>query len=124
MPFEISEEHDYLVIRLMGAVAPGDLIEMAGALRGFEEGSSPRDRLIDLTAIESTTSAYPEVAELAENRRTLPFGARIRSAILTTTPLQYGFARMFQTLNDNSQIEIRIFDDRQAAMSWIRPGTP
>ena len=122
MPFEIAEEHDYLVIRLTGVVAPADLVGMAEVLREYEERSHPRDRLIDLTAIESTTIAYAEVAELADNRRKLPFAAWIRSAILTARPMQYGFARMFQTLNDNPRIEIRIFNDRLAAMNWIRPG--
>jgi hypothetical protein len=31
-----------------------------------------------------------------------------------------GMARMFQTLNDNPQITIQIFEDEAAAVIWLR----
>jgi hypothetical protein len=35
------------------------------------------------------------------------------------TQVQYGFARMFQTLNDNPRIEIEIFGDCESAQRWL-----
>jgi len=43
----------------------------------------------------------------------------IKSAIVANNPSQFGFARMFQTLNDNPQIEIRIFPAAESAMEWL-----
>jgi hypothetical protein len=33
--------------------------------------------------------------------------------------VQYGIARMFQSLNNNPWITIQIFEDRPSAMKWL-----
>jgi hypothetical protein len=37
--------------------------------------------------------------------------------------VHYGFARMFQMLNDNPRIQIRIFGTAEEAVEWLRSGT-
>lgn len=47
----------------------------------------------------------------------VPFPNDFKSAIIVSTPVQRGMARMFQSLNDNPRITIRIFDDEAAALA-------
>jgi hypothetical protein len=44
----------------------------------------------------------------------------IRSAIVAAKPVHYGFARMFQMLNDNPRVLIRIFGTLPEAQQWLR----
>jgi len=59
------------------------------------------------------------VNALAERRRTVALQHPIRSAIVAPTPVSFGFARMFQTLNDHPQIAISIFSTVEAAEAWL-----
>jgi hypothetical protein len=43
----------------------------------------------------------------------------IRSAFVAPRPIQFGFARMFQTLNDNPKIELHIVNTMDEALLWI-----
>jgi hypothetical protein len=44
----------------------------------------------------------------------------IRAALVACKPIQFGFARMFQMLNDNSRVQIRIFGTLEEAQQWLR----
>ena len=44
----------------------------------------------------------------------------IRSALVASKPVQFGFARMFQMLNDNPRVQIRIFGSLEEAHQWLR----
>jgi len=45
--------------------------------------------------------------------------APIRSALVADKPIQFGFARMFQMLNDNPRVQIRIFGNLEEAQQWL-----
>jgi hypothetical protein len=62
---------------------------------------------------------YPEISALAAKRRQLRFPNPLKSAIIARNPQHLGYARMFQILNDNPQITIRIFSDETSASRWI-----
>ena len=51
---------------------------------------------------------------LAERRAQRAITAPTRSALVAKRPVHYGFARMFQMLNDNPRIQIRIFATAEA----------
>lgn len=76
-------------------------------------------RITDMTGITDFGIGFPDVLTLAETRRRLKFPNSFRSAIIAPRSEHYGVARMFQTLNDNPQIDIRIFMDKAAAHEWI-----
>jgi len=86
----------------------------------LEDAGVMRDRLTDLTALERIDVGFEEVFALAMKRaeRTVP--APIRSALVANRPVQFGFARMFQMLNDNPRIQIRIFGNLEEAQQWLR----
>ena len=57
---------------------------------------------------------------LALKRAQRPIPSPIRSALVASKPVQFGFARMFQMLNDNPRIQIRIFSGLEEAEQWLR----
>jgi hypothetical protein len=79
-----------------------------------------RDRLIDLTALARVDVGFEEVFALAHKRAQRPITIPVRSGLVACKPVQFGFARMFQMLNDNPRIQIRIFGSREEAEQWLR----
>jgi stage II sporulation SpoAA-like protein len=122
---EIAVEPDLIRVTFAGVLTGKDLADVASAADEIERGRDPvPNRLGDLTTVTEMQVAYPDVKVFAEQRRKLVFPNTFRTAIVVRTPVQMGIARMFQTLNDNPQITIQIFEDETAALDWLRGGTP
>jgi len=125
MAYRIFFEGPTLVVVLSGTVEAADLHEIASEIIALEEGgTNTPNRLIDVRAIEDATVGYQDMARLADRSRARPLSAKIRSAILVGQPVQLGYARMFQILNDHPQITVRIFEDELAARVWLATGDP
>jgi hypothetical protein len=43
----------------------------------------------------------------------------VKSAIVAATPVQVGYARMLQMMNDHPGVTVEIFDDLPAAIAWL-----
>ena len=124
MSVEITVGPDLIRVTFSGVLTGRDLAEVATIADDIERGRDPvPDRLADMTTVTEMQVAYPDVKVLAEHRRKLAFPNAFRTAIVVRTPVQMGMARMFQTLNDNPQITIQIFEDETAALDWLRRGT-
>jgi|GEM_PF-450592 len=76
-------------------------------------------RLVDLSGATRAEVDFGNVAEAARQRREREFPNFFRSAIVAPTPMLYGYARMFQTLNSNPKIEIQLFQDEAGALRWL-----
>ena len=124
MPYEISYDGPILVVRYFGIVTESDLVGSANDVIALEDhGRAPRPRLTDLRAASDSPIGYAEVANIADRVGHRPLSSTIRSAFLVDKPVQFGFARMFQTLNEHPQVTIRIFEDEAAARRWLVDGS-
>ena len=120
MPFEIEEHDDCLVLRLLGVLTSEDVLRAAAEVQRLEEGPlKAKNRITDLTSLEDFEIGFAEVWKVAQRRSQLTFAAPIKSAIIARRPIHVGFARMFQTLLDNPQIEVRIVDSLEEARNWF-----
>jgi len=61
-----------------------------------------------------------DVQLLAKRRKASRLRNSVRSAYVVRTRAYFGMVRMFQTLNDHPQIEIRIFAETEEAEAWLR----
>ncbi len=120
MPFEISDEGNFHSARLFGVLDRADLNAVMNEVQRLEDEGMLRDRLTDLTALERIDVGFEEVFALAATRAQRKVPAPIRSALVANRPVQFGFARMFQMLNDNPRIQIRIFGNLEEAQQWLR----
>jgi hypothetical protein len=119
MPFEISDEGNFHSARLFGVLDRADLDAVMQEVERLEDEGVMRDRLTDLTALDHINVGFEEVFALAVKRGERKVPAPIRSALVANRPVQFGFARMFQMLNDNPRIQIRIFGNREEAQRWL-----
>jgi hypothetical protein len=108
------------VIQLSGTLTRSDLEAVGNEIIALERGgTNAPNRLTDLRTVTATEVGYPEMSQLAALSRARPLSAPIRSAILVGQPLQLGFARMFQIMNDHPLVTVQIFEDEAAARAWI-----
>jgi hypothetical protein len=120
VPFEIRDEGGFYSARMFGVLDINELDAIAAEVERLEEAGTIGDRLTDLTALERIDVGFEEVFAIALKRAQRVIRAPVRSALVANKPVQFGFARMFQMLNDNPRIQIRIFDSREEAEQWLR----
>ena len=76
--------------------------------------------IVNLNNVKKFNGNYSSVQELAKQRAEKTFPNSILEAILVSNDFQMGFARMYQTVNDNPQLTIKIFRDEAKAIEWIK----
>jgi len=120
VPYQITQERDFYRLVFFGDVTPHDLRTLVDAVAGIE-ASLPiaPNRLIDLSQVSGDQLTYADMLAFAEERRAQRLANPIKSAIVAPKPVNVGFARMFQILNDNPQIEIQVFASLEAAEAWL-----
>ena len=120
MPFEIEKHERLVMLRLTGRVSRNDFHEIAKLAEEIDQaGATAPNRLTDLSGMESIELGFVEMESFARKRRSVRIPHRVRSAIFAPDPLHYGYARMFQTLNDHPDIDIAVFTDWNAALVWV-----
>jgi hypothetical protein len=119
MPFEIRDEGKYYSARLFGILDRADLNAVMNEVERLEDAGLVTDRITDLTALDRIDVGFEEVFALAQRRAERKVITPIRSALVANRPVQFGFARMFQMLNDNPRIQIRIFGTLEEAQQWL-----
>ncbi len=125
MPYKITVENKVLRITLTGRVTSLDFDGIVTEAKNYEQNVDVvPHRITDMTGIVELGVNYPEISALAEKRRELHFPNPFKSAIIAVSKQHVGYARMFQTLNDNPQIAIRIFPDEASASEWIASSSP
>jgi hypothetical protein len=85
-----------------------------------EEYSVVPNFIVSLNNVKTFNGNYYSVQKLAKQRTEKIFPNNIIEAILVTNDFQMGFARMYQTVNDNPQLTIKIFKDEAKAIEWIK----
>ena len=120
MAFEVTMDGDLMRILLFDSLTDGDLRGLAEAVMVIEatQKTTP-SRIADMTELVRFDVGFNSVDALAARRRESRVVGPTKTALLVTNELQFGVARMYQTLNDHPQITTRIFRDREAAMQWL-----
>jgi hypothetical protein len=119
MPYEFRDEGKYYYARLSGSLDRAELNAMTEEVERLEDAGLMLDRITDLTSVERIDVGFEEVFAVAQRRAERRVTAPIRSALVANRPVQFGFARMFQMLNDNPRIQIRIFGSLEEAQQWL-----
>jgi len=121
MPYEIRFEAGLLRVVFSGAVTNADLAGVADAAAHVEASwDVVPHRIADLRSIERLDIDFTGVFAMAEARRHVRLRNPIKTAIIASDLVHFGFARMFQTLNDHPQITIAIFRGDDQALAWLQ----
>ena len=119
MPYEFRDEGTYYYARLSGSLDRAELNAMTQEVERLEDAGVMLDRITDFTSVERIDVGFEEVFAVAQRRAERRVATPIRSALVANRPVQFGFARMFQMLNDNPRIQIRIFGSLEEAQQWM-----
>ena len=120
MSFEIRREHEVIRIVFSGIFTNHDLFRGGMELTELEK-TSPTipNRIVDVRPVERIEIDFAGMFAVAEARRQKEYANAFKTAIIADGMVHYGFARMFQTLNDHRQIVIAIFGCDEDAHSWL-----
>lgn len=120
MAFDAQMVGDFLRIRLYDTLTDADLRGLADEVKAIEGRlQSTPSRIADMTGLTRFEVGFNGVDTLASRRREVKVVGTSKTALLVSNELQFGIARMYQTLNDHPQITTEIFRDLDAALQWI-----
>jgi hypothetical protein len=120
MSYAFEQVGDVLRIVFKGTFRNHDLSTGGDEIERLEQAAPVvPHRISDMRPIERLEIDFAGVFELALRRRRTRFKNAFKSAIIATDTAHFGFARMYQTLNENPQITIAIFGDEGDARAWI-----
>ena len=121
MSYALRMEGGTLKIEFSGTFTNQDLSRGVIDVEELEESSAlPLHRIADLGPVERLEIDFAGVLTLAEARRWRRFKSPFKTAIIAPDIAHYGFARMYQTLNDHPQMAIAIFGEEEEAVDWLR----
>ena len=105
MSYGLHTEGGVLRIVFSGTLTNADLSRAAYEVAEVEAASDVApSRSIDLRPIDRLEIDFAGVFAVAEIRRRATLKNPVKSAIIASDIVRFGFARMFQTLNDNPQV--------------------
>lgn len=123
MPYRLTQEPAFLRIALSGQVSLADLKDALRELEALEAAQTTmQNRLVDLTGVETSEIVGGDIFAVAERRKAKTYPNAFRTAIVAPRPAQFGFARMFQTLNNHPFITIRVVTEEVEAARWLDTG--
>jgi hypothetical protein len=125
MAISLLESDTYWIVRLEGEITGQQLLEAACQI-GEREAALPvtYSRLVDLSRATAVNLNFSVLAELSKVRELAKLKNPIKSAIWASNPVQYGFARMYQTLSQNPNLEVQVFNDLESADAWLKSAVP
>ena len=62
---------------------------------------------------------YANANAHSDRRSRLPMPGRVKSATVADRPLTLGVARMFMAINENPNLDMRVFPTLEEAMAWL-----
>ena len=123
MPYRVVLDGPIVRISLSGTLSVADMVSVGSETEEIERtlGRIP-DRIVDLSYVVATGFAFEAAMTIARLRREKLFPNAFRSAIVAPTHEVVGFARIFQVLSNNPQIEVQLFTTLGEAEEWLRSG--
>ena len=118
---QFHEDVRLLVWRPRGVLNETALEQMVTLIGDLEASSEiPFNRFTDTTAAEAIDLNFKYVFDAALFRR-LAYAGRppVKSAIFVTSFTAAHYSKMHEVLTRHSSIEVRIFEEREAAAKWL-----
>jgi len=120
MPFELTTPDAVLFARVFGVFTARDLNRLATEAEIAEATHAVSlDRITDLTAVERFEVGFREIYDFAIRRSLQRFSRVVKSAIVVQESVQFGMGRVYQALNENPQIRVRILRSVTEAKEWF-----
>lgn len=121
MPITTKYDGEFIVTRMSGCISLPDLLAYASEVAAIEiRLPVTPHRLAHLTSGTVGDVNFIDLHTFATTRQAVPPRNPVKSAIIAGDAVQYGFARMFQTLSEHPDIRVEIFQSEAPALAWLR----
>ena len=121
MPITTEYNGEFITAQMSGVVTVADLLALAEKVDALEaQLPVTPHRIADLSGGAVSDFNFVELSVFAAKRRAARLKNPVKSAIVAGDAVQFGFARMFQTLNDHPDIRIEVFQSEAPALAWLR----
>ena len=125
MPYRLWMEQGLLRISFFGRLERAEFQRLAEEVMALEASFPfPPDRLTDMSEMVGSELTQSDMSDLVARRKSRTFSGSFRSAVVAARPVQMGYARMFQILNDHPQITVAVFATVEEAQQWLAPFDP
>jgi hypothetical protein len=120
MPYRLSLQDDLIRLELYDTFSREDFYAIIAEIEAIEEAATRTpNRIIDVTATVGGIPAFADFLDVSTRRRSASLKNPIRSGVVARDAVHYGYARMFQSLINHPQIEVRIFGSEAEALDWL-----
>jgi len=120
--FTYDEEHNILYTRFFGVVINDDMRDQAKAVAADPRIKTGVRELVDLAGVEEIQGSSSSLEDnIRIDRAHSEKLAGMRTAIVASTDLMFGFARMYQTLAElqGSPLTVEVFRNVGDAREWL-----
>lgn len=114
--YTIDPARRLVVTRIAGVMSEEDVRALREQLRADPAFDATYANLVDLSEATDIQLSADTLGQLAVRSA---FDRVTRRAIVATSPLQFGMARMFATINERHGHVVRVFRDSGEAEAWL-----
>ena len=122
MAVAVERRPGLIVARFSGEVSTADLAEAANQFDQIDQVVPGLPRLADTTEMTGVSLDFAATGRFAHERRSRSRACDVRMAILVSSDLAFGIARIYQSLLAHPQIKIEVFRGREEALAWLGVG--
>ena len=120
MPFELMTTDAMLFARIFGVFTAPELNYLAAEAEIAEASHAVSlDRITDLTGVEHFEVEFRDIYYFAIRRGGQRFTRVVKSALVVQKAVQHDMASMYEALNENPQIQLRIVWSMAEAKKWF-----
>jgi len=115
--YRIDRKNRLVISKAWGVCTAFDVMEFREQVLHDDDFDPNFCQLVDVSQVTDVDLTANEIRMLAEMS---PFSPESRRALVATTPLVFGFLRMFETWRSlRGEKYIRVFHNRNDAMAWL-----
>jgi hypothetical protein len=120
MPVELKWDGDLLLMIFVGSMSRDDIHSWAEQVVALEaEAAVTPNRIVDLRGVTGSNVDLASYTDVGRRRREMTLKNPIKSAVIASEPVHFGYARMFQLINTNPMITLAIFPTEESARAWL-----
>ena len=120
MSHSIEKNADFIKVTYWGTLTNTDIqgvVSDAIMMNGKILDST--NRIEDMRKLDSINLGFNELSNLTHSIQTIQLPRIVKTAILTGSPLQFGIARMFQSILHHPKMKIEVFSNEEEAYNWL-----
>lgn len=110
---------DVAHVSLSGEVLSTDLFDLADKLEQLDRVAGILPRLIDTREVTAVGLDFQDMSLFVERLQTFVPDHVVKTAIIASSDVAFGFARMFASLRHDSMFVTQAFRDEREAHAWL-----